>query len=163
MKHIIKRDTLTFLIVNIVILNCLLTGCGGDEVVEEDVSDSLIEEMGGGDKDATERLYEELVGEYELIRSIVKYADGGETLDLKPPEVTGFMTIALNRWIKQEVEVAGNRIVAEGTFEIFPDEGIIEVRQGVVTIPLIYTWDGSILTTALDFGAYFETDYWRKL
>ena len=50
-----------------------------------------------------------------------------------------------------------------GSFEIFPDEGIIEVRQGVVTIPLIYTWDGSILTTVLDFGLYFETDYWRKL
>ena len=148
MKSAIIHGTLAFLIVNIVMLTCVMTGCSRDEVVEEDITD---------------RLYEELVGEYELMRSIVKYADGGETLELKPPEVTGFMTITLNRRIKQEVEVQGNRVIAEGTFEIFQDEGIIEVRQGVVTIPLIYTWDGSILTTALDFGAYFETDYWRKL
>ncbi len=148
MKSAIIHGTLAFLIVNIVMLTCVMTGCSRDEVVEEDITD---------------RLYEELVGEYELMRSIVKYADGGETLELKPPEVTGFMTITLNRRIKQEVEFQGNRVIAEGTFEIFQDEGIIEVRQGVVTIPLIYTWDGSILTTALDFGAYFETDYWRKL
>lgn len=162
MKSAIIHGTLAFLIVNIVMLTCVMTGCGGDEVVEEDITDSLFEEM-GSDKADTDRLYEELVGEYELMRSIVKYADGGETLELKPPEVTGFMTITLNRRIKQEVEFQGNRVIAEGTFEIFQDEGIIEVRQGVVTIPLIYTWDGSILTTALDFGAYFETDYWRKL
>ena len=73
------------------------------------------------------------------------------------------MTITLNRQLRQEVEVQGNRVIAEGNFEIFPDEGILEVRQRVVIIPIIYTWDGSIFTTALDFGLYFETDYWRKL
>ena len=138
-----------------------MTGCGRDEVVEDE-TDNFYEGMGAAEDD-TDRLYEELVGEYELIRSIVKYADGGETLDLKPPEVTGIMTITLNRQLRQEVEVQGNRVIAEGSFEIFPDEGILEIRQGVVIIPIIYTWDGSIFTTALDFGLYFETDYWRKL
>ena len=138
-------------------------GCGGDEVVDNDLTADVSQDMGGGDKDDTDRLYEELVGEYELIRSIVKYADGGETFDLKPPEVSGFMTITLNRRLKQEVEVQGFRVIAEGSFEIFPVEGIIQVRQGVVIVPIIYTWDGSIFTTALDFGLYFETDYWRKL
>ena len=163
MKSAIIHGIHTFLIVNIVMLTGFMTGCGGDEVLEEDDTSSLSGEMTGGDKADTDRLYEELVGEYELIRAIVKYADGGETLELKPPEVTGIMTITLNRRLKQEVEVQDRRAIAEGSFEIFPDEGIIEVRQGVVTVPLIYTWDGSILTTALDFGLYFETDYWRKL
>ena len=163
MKSTIIHGFLVFLIANIVMLTGFMTGCGGDEVLEEDDTSSLSGEMTGGDKDDTDRLYEELVGEYELIRSIVKYADGGETLELKPPEATGIMTITLNRRIKQEVEVQGRQAIAEGTFEIFPDEGIIEVRHGVVTVPIIYTWDGSILTTALDFGLYFETDYWRKL
>ena len=160
MKSAIIRGILTFLIVNIVVLTGFTTGCGGDEAVEEDDTAGL---SGSGDETDTDRLYEELVGEYELIRSIVKYADGGETLELKPPEATGIMTITLNRRIKQEVEVQGRQAIAEGTFEIFPDEGIIEVRHGVVTVPIIYTWDGSNLTTAVDFGVYFETDYWRKL
>ena len=155
------KNGLTFLIV-ILMLNCLMTGCGNDEVMEEDVTDSLLEKMGGDENDI-DRLYEELVGEYELIKSIIKYDDISDPVELKPPEVSGIMTIALNRWLKQEVDVRGTHLIAEGSFEIFPDEGIMEVRQGVVTIPLIYTWDGSIFTTALDFGLYFETDYWRKL
>ena len=133
------------------VLGIGIIGCGGDEALEEDTS-SL-----------ADRLYEELVGEYELIRWIVKYADGGETREFKPPEVTGFMTITLNRTLKQEIEIRDKPGVAEGTFEIFPDKGVMEVRQGVVTIPLIYTWDGSIFTTTRDSGVYFETDYWRKL
>ena len=162
MKSAIIHGIFAFLIVNIVMLTGFMTGCDGDAALEED-SLSLSGEITGGDKADTDRLYEELVGEYELIRAIVKYADGGETLELKPPEVTGIMTITLNRRLKQEVEAQGRQVIAEGSFEIFPDAGIIEVRQGVVTVPLIYTWDGSILTTALDFGLYFETDYWRKL
>lgn len=157
-----RNGFLAFLIVNLVVLTGFITGCGGDEALEEDTP-SLSGEMSGGDKADTDRLYEELVGEYELIRSIVKYTDGRGTLNLKPPEATGIMTITLNRTIKQEIVVQGTAVVAEGTFEIFPDEGIIEVRHGVVTVPIIYTWDGSILTTAVDFGVYFETDYWRKL
>ena len=148
------------ILIVVVLLNGFMAGCGSDEAVEED--DSLYEEV-GGDEDDTDRLYEEPAGEYELIRAIVKYADGSETLDLKPPEVSGIMTITLNRTIRQEVEIRGNRLIAEGTFEIFPDEGLLKVLQGVVIIPIIYTWDGSIFTTALDFGIYFETDYWRKL
>lgn len=144
-------------------LTGFMTGCGGDEALEEDDTAGLSGEMTGGDKADTDRLYEELVGEYELIRAIVKYADGGETLELKPPEVTGIMTITLNRGLKQEVEVRSRQVIAEGGFEIFQDEGIIEVRQGVVTVPIIYIWDWSILTTVLDFGVYFQTDYWRKL
>ena len=163
MKSAIIHGILTFLIVNIVMLTGFMTGCGGDEAVEEDDTAGLSGEIIGGEKADTDRLYEELVGEYERIRAIVKYADGGETLELKPPEATRVMTITLNRRIRQEVEVQGRQVIAEGTFEIFPDEGIIKVRREVVTIPLIYTWDGSIITTVLDFGLYFETDYWHKL
>lgn len=155
------KNGLTFLIV-ILTLNCLMTGCGNDEVMEEVATDSLVEKMGGDENDI-DRLYEELVGEYELIRAIVKYAESGEIIDLKPPDISGSMTITLNRTIRQEVEALGNEVIAEGTFELFPADGTMEVRQGAVIIPIIYTWDGSIFTTALDFGIYFETDYWRKL
>ena len=155
------KNGLTLLIV-ILMLNCLMTGCGNDEVMEEDVTDSLLEKMGGDENDI-DRLYEELVGEYELIRAIVKYVESGEIIDLKPPEISGSMTITLNRTVRQEVEVLGNEVIAEGTFELLPADGTMEVRQGAVIIPIIYTWDGSIFTTALDFGLYFETDYWRKL
>lgn len=155
------KNGLTLLIV-ILMLNCLMTGCGNDEVMEEDATDSLLEKMGGDENDI-DRLYEELVGEYELIRAIVKYVESGEIIDLKPPEISGSMTITLNRTVRQEVEVLGNEVIAEGTFELLPADGTMEVRQGAVIIPIIYTWDGSIFTTALDFGLYFETDYWRKL
>ena len=155
------KNGLTFLIV-ILTLNCLISGCGNDDVMEESVPDSLVEKMGGDENDI-DRLYEELVGEYELIRAVVKFAESGEIFDLKPPDISGSMTITLNRTIRQEVEALGNEVIAEGTFELFPADGTMEVRQGAVIIPIIYTWDGSIFTTALDFGLYFETDYWRKL
>ena len=38
------KNGLTLLIV-ILMLNCLMTGCGNDEVMEEDVTDSLLEKM----------------------------------------------------------------------------------------------------------------------
>ena len=47
----------------------------------------------GGDEDDIDRLYDELVGDYELMRSMVEYPDGKEPLELKPPDVTGIMTI----------------------------------------------------------------------
>lgn len=47
-------------------LTCTMTGCGGDE-------------------DNIDRLYNELVGDYELMRSIVEYPDGRVSLELKPP------------------------------------------------------------------------------
>lgn len=103
------------ILIVIVMLNCFNTGCGIDEAVEDETENSY-EGMGGGAEDDTDRLYEELDGEYELVRSIVKYADGGETLHLKPLEVTGIMTITLNRQLRQEVEVQGNRVIAEGSF-----------------------------------------------
>lgn len=149
------------LVLVVVMLTCVMTSCGNDKVMEEDVSDSLLEKMGGDENDI-DRLYEELVGEYELIRAIVKYVESGEIIDLKPPDISGSMTVTLNRTVRQEVEVLGNEVIAEGTFELFPADGTMEVRQGAVIIPIIYTWDGSIFTTALDFGLYFETDYWRK-
>ena len=101
--------------------------------MEEDVTDSLVEKM-GGDENGIDRLYEELVGEYELIRAKVKYAESGEIIDLKPPDVSGSMTITLNRTIRQEVEVLGNEVIAGGTFELFPADGTMEVRQGAVII-----------------------------
>jgi len=149
------------LVLVVVMLTCVMTSCGNDEVMEEDVTDRLLEKMGG--ENDIDRLYEELVGEYELNRAIVKYVESGEIIDLKPPDISGSMTVALNRTVRQEVEVLGNEVIAEGTFELFPADGTMEVRQGAVIIPIIYTWDGSIFTTALDFGIYFETDYWRKL
>ena len=73
------------------------------------------------------------------------------------------MTITSNRTLRQDLEVLGTPVIAEGSFQILPDEGIIEVCHGDITVPLVYTWDGDILTTAVDAGNYFETDYWRKL
>ena len=91
-----RNGILTFLIVNIVMLTDFMTSCSGDEAVEEDDTASLSGEIiGGGEKADIDRLYEELVGEYERIRAIIKYADGGETLEFKPPEATRVMTITL--------------------------------------------------------------------
>ena len=53
------------------------------------VPDSLVEKMGGDEHDV-DRLYEELVGEYELIRAVVKFTESGEIFDLKPPDISGF-------------------------------------------------------------------------
>ena len=55
MKSSIIHVILTFLIVNIVMLTGLMTGCGGDEALEED-SPNLSGEMSGGDKADTDRL-----------------------------------------------------------------------------------------------------------
>lgn len=76
-------------------LTGFMTSCSGDEAVEEDDTAGLSGEIIGGEKADADRLYEELVGEYERIRAIVKYADGGETLEFKPPEATKVITITL--------------------------------------------------------------------
>ena len=52
------------ILIVIVMLNCFMAGCGRDEVVEDETY-NLYERMGAAEDD-TDRLYEELAGEYEL-------------------------------------------------------------------------------------------------
>ena len=145
MKNAFIHDLLIFQIFIVVMFNCFMTGCGGDE-------------------DDVDTLYRELVGTYELFRAELTFSDGSEIV-LEPPDITGRMTISSNRRLTQEIEVDGNSVVVKGSFEILLDEGVIEITNE--TVDLIskptYTWDGSIFTTTLDAGTFIEKDFWRKL
>ena len=143
MKRADVYRLLTVLIANIMFSAIFMAGCGDDE-------------------DDNANLYEELVGNYELIRAEITYEDGSESV-VKPPEVTGRMTISSDRKITQEYELYNTPVNATGTFEIHQDKEIIEINQGDLIVSLTYTWDGSVLTTTVDIGTYIEKDFWRKL
>jgi hypothetical protein len=118
----------------------------------------------GEDEADVDTLYEELVGTYELFRAELTFSDGSEIV-LEPPDINGRMALSSARKMTQELEVYGNSIVLKGTFEIFPDEGVIEIDNETVDLisRATYTWDGSVFTTTLDVGTFIETDFWRKL
>ena len=145
MRNACIRGLLVFQLVFIVTLNFFMAGCGEDEA---DV----------------DTLYEELVGTYELFRAELTFSDGSEIV-LEPPDINGRMALSSARKMTQELEVYGNSIVLKGTFEIFPDEGVIEIDNETVDLisRATYTWDGSVFTTTLDVGTFIETDFWRKL
>ena len=147
MKSVLMRGLFIFQIVFVVTLNLFMVGCGGDEA-EDDV----------------DTLYEELVGTYELFRAELTFPDGNEVV-LEPPDIAGSMTISSDRKITQNIKVYSNTIVAKGTFELFPDENVIEINNEIVdfTSRATYTWDGNVLTTTIDLGTVIETDFWRKL
>ena len=109
-------------------------------------------------------LYSELVGTYELFRSELTFPDGDDIV-LEPPDISGRMTISSGKKMTQEIEVYDISVVVEGTFEIFPGEGVIEIDNEAVDLISrpTYTWDGSIFTTTLDIGTFIEKDFWRKL
>ena len=146
MKNAFVHGLLIFQIVLIVTFNFFLMGCGGDEA-----------------EDDLDTLYEELIGTYELFRAELTYPDGGD-LVLEPPDISGRMTISSNRKMTQNVNVFGMTVVAQGPFELFPDEGVIEINNETVDFisRVSYTWDGSVLKTTIDTGAFIETDFWRK-
>ncbi len=145
MRNACIRGLLIFQLVFIVTLNFFMAGCGEDE-------------------DDVDTLYEELVGTYELFRAELTFSDGSEIV-LEPPDINGRMALSSARKMTQELEVYGNSIVLKGTFEIFPDEGVIEIDNETVDLisRATYTWDGSVFTTTLDVGTFIETDFWRKL
>ena len=150
MKNAFIHGSLIFQIFIVVMFNCFMTGCGGDE---DDVDTLYVD-----------TLYRELVGTYELFRGELTFPDGSEIV-LESPNITGRMTISSNRGLTQEIEVDGNSVVLKGSFEILPDEGVIEIDNETVDLisRATYTWDGSIFTTTLDVGTYIEKDFWRKL
>jgi hypothetical protein len=118
----------------------------------------------GEDEADVDTLYEELVGTYELFRAELTFSDGSEIV-LEPPDITGSMTISSDRRLTQKVKVYDTLVDVGGPFEIFPDEGVIEIDNETVDLisRATYTWDGSVFTTTLDVGTFIETDFWRKL
>ena len=145
MRNACIRGWLIFQLVFIVTLNFFMAGCGEDE-------------------DDVDILYAELVGTFELFRAEVTFSDGSETV-LEPPDITGSMTISSDRRLTQEFKVYDTLVDVGGPFEIFPDEGFIEIDNETIDFVSkpAYTWDGSVFTTTLDIGTLIETDFWRKL
>ena len=141
-----KKNGLLFNIGVVLICNFLIIGCGADE------------------GDETEDLYKELVGTYNLFKAELTYPNQ-PMLVLVPPDISGTMTISSDQKLTQTLSVFGITVSIGGTFEIRPDEKVLVIDND--TTDLIskptYTWDGSVLTTTLDTGAFLEKDFWRKL
>ena len=135
-----------------VLLAMLLTSCGSDDRV-----------LSG--EDELEKLYRELTGTYDLYRVELTVAGETETVIFEPPEIEGTMAISADQRIVQSVEVEGfSSASLRGTFEIHLDEGLMLIdNEGIDLISkATYTWDGTVLITTLDVGAFVERDFWRK-
>ena len=149
-----KKTSLILTIVITLLLSALMTGCGEDE---DDV-DTLYE-----GEDDVESLYKELVGTYDLLKSEV--SEDGAKLVVEPPKVAGTMTISSDQKIIQKLQVLEVSGFATGSFEIFLDERVMLIDFETVDIisKVTYTWDGEILTMAVDAGTYVGKHFWRKL
>ena len=147
MKNGFMCNSLVFYIVLLGTLSCFLTGCSGND-----------------DDDEMDALYEELVGMYELFRGELTFLDGSAVV-LEPPDIAGSMTVSSDRKITQEVEAYGNSLTIKGAFELFPDEGVMEIDSESVTIlsKPTYTWDGSVFTITTNVGTFIQKGFWRKL
>ncbi len=123
-----------------------MTGCGEDE-----------------GKAGVESLYKELVGTYDLLKSEV--SEDGAKLEVEPPKVSGTMTISSDQKIILKLQLFEVSDFGTGSFEIFPDEGIvlIDFETEDMIARFTYTWDGEILTMAVDTGTYVGKQFWRKL
>ena len=142
-----KKHSLLFNIGVALICNLLIIGCGADDAGDE-----------------LEDLYDELVGTYDLFKAEVTYV-GQTTQVLVPPTISGSMTISSDQRLTQTIALFGVTISISGTFEIRPDEGVMVIDNDTTDLisKATYTWNGSVLTTYLDTGAFVEKDYWRKL
>ena len=147
MKNGFTRNSLVFYIILVGTLNCFVAGCDGED-----------------DENGVNTLYDELVGTYGLFRGELAFLDGSAVV-LEPPDIAGNMTVSSDRRITQEVEAYGNSLTIEGTFEMFPDEGVIEIDTKDVTIisKPTYTWDGSVFTMTVNVGTFIQKSFWRKL
>ena len=148
MKNSSTFNSLIFSVVLLGTLSCCLVGCGGDDDDDTD----------------TDTLYEELVGTYELFRGELTFLDGSAVV-LEPPDIAGSMTVSSERKITQQVEAYGNSLTIKGAFELFPDEGVIEIDSESVAIlsKPTYTWDGSVFTITTNVGTFIQKSFWRKL
>lgn len=143
-----KKRSLIFSIVLVIAFSSWIIGCGGDDT----------------EGDPLDELYKELVGTYDLFKAELVYPDQ-PTQVFVPPVVSGTMTITSNRKLTQTLAVFGVTVSVSGTFEIRPDENVLLIDNettDLISKPT-YTWDGSVLTTTLDTGAFAEKDFWRKL
>ncbi len=146
MKNGFMRNSLIFFLILVGTLNYFMVGCGGDE------------------DDDTDTLYKELAGTYQLYRGELTLLDGSKVV-LEPPDIAGSMTVSSDRRITQEVEAYGNSLTIKGAFEIFPDEGVIEIDSeaaAIISKPT-YTWDGSVFIITINVGAFIQKSFWRKL
>ncbi len=154
-----KQTSLILTIAIALLLSAFMIGCGADET---DV-DTLDE----GEADV-ESLYKELVGTYDLFKSEV--SEDGVKLVAEPPKVAGTMTISPDQKIIIKLQVLESSDFSTGSFEIFPNEGVMLIdfetadfeTENIVS-RVTYTWDGEILTMAVDTGTYVGKHFWRKL
>ena len=143
----IKKINLILTIATALLLSAFMTGCGEDEA----------------DVDPVESLYKELVGTYDLFKTEV--SEDGVKLVAEPPNVSGTMTISSDQKIIYKLQVFEVSDFATGSFEIFPDEGImlIDIEAVDMISRVAYTWDGEILTMVVNFETYVGKYFWRKL
>ena len=141
-----KIHSLRFCLFLFIVFSGWLTSCGVDL---DDERDSL---------------YDELVGTYNLFKAELTYPNQ-PLLVLTPPQISGTMTISSNQRLTQTISMFGTVVSASGTFEIREDENLLIIDNDTSDLisKSIYTWNGSVLTTTLDVGAFVERDFWRKL
>ena len=151
-----KRNSI-FSIGIVLLVSGLLISCGQDTDGTEKLNIISTES-------ATDKLYKELVGSYNLFKAELTYTDQ-PTRVLVPPDISGQMTITSDQKMIQTVVVFGTGLSVSGTFEIRPDEKtlLIDNDNSDIISKTAYTWNGAVLTTTLDTGAFVEKDYWRKL
>lgn len=149
MRNGFMRNSLICCIVFLGTLSCFIAGCGGADDENENDTDTL---------------YEELAGTYELFRGELTFLDGSAVV-LEPPDIAGSMTVSSDRKITQEAKAYGNSLTIKGTFELFPDEGVIEIESEEVVFlsKPTYTWDGSVFTITTNVGTFIQKSFWRKL
>ena len=165
----IKKINLILTIATALLLSAFMTGCGEDEADVDPVEsltsgESPIPEYEDeADVDPVESLYKELVGTYDLLKS--EASGDGVKLVVEPPEVSGTMTISSDQKIIYKLQVFEVSDFATGSFEIFPDEGImlIDIEAVDMISRVTYTWDGEILTMVVNFETYVGKYFWRKL
>ena len=156
MKNLIAQRFICHrFIILLLILSIFLTGCGREE--------SIIDILNPAE-DSVERLYNDLVGTYDLFKAEVTYVNQPK-LVLEPPQISGTMTISSDQKIAQEINVPGVSVSVTGTFEILVEEKLLLIDNDQVDLisKILYTWDGEVLTTTIDVGTYIEKDFWRKL
>ena len=151
-----KKISLIFTIIITLLLSAFMVGCGEDETDGDTLYEGKVD---------VESLYKELVGTYDLFKS--EASEDGVQLVVEPPKIAGTMTISSDQKITIKLKVLEFSDFVRGSFEIFPNEGVMSIDYETVEViskeTFAYTWDGEILTMTGDDGTQVGTHFWRKV
>lgn len=103
-------------------------------------------------------------GSYTLQSFHVLFDTGQELTSENADSFSGTMTIGLDGYCVQDIEVNGEPIIVSGTFIIMDEETVL-ITSETTSYTAEYTYNGTILTTTVSSGAvgpFTETDVWEK-